>query len=253
MIVLFLLLLVTMSFANESDLFFDSVIIIKGDRSSVDNSGDDSRVRGIRAKIDWDKVPDLGIQKEEIYLIEIIKRENVSFDSDKIKMSPSEWRFVSPNWVLEHKGSIPYLENLEFLLEKDLQAFNTIQTTKNSLGYFQDSNTRLTGLYQSINHPSKDTVSLVHVLSAEENQYIYDMSRKLDTQIIAEEILKIQEKPVEAPDTPEITPLEQTTQTELLEEVHPTTTDDIVNDIVDKAPPRPRVETSVEKRQNTQN
>ncbi len=232
--IILLLLLATPIFAGELPLFSDSVIIIKGDGNIV-YSIDETRDRGIDAIIDWGQIPDLGVPKDEIILIEITKRQAVKHDGSSIGLSPSEWIFTSPSWSIEYKGSIPYLENLEFLPEDySVGTDNNINLIKNNMGYYQDSGTRFTGFYQLMHTHNPEAVFLIHILSAEENQYIYDMSRKLDTQIIQEQILEIEEKPVIVEEL-------KTTETPVVE----------TNDTnIDK---NPKTETSVEKRENRLN
>ncbi len=245
MLFLLLLLLATPVFTDEVEqpLFTTSVIVVKGENTSI-FSKDEGRVRGTQVDIDWDKVPDLGVPKEEIFLIEVINRQNIYHNGSYIRLSPSEWRFTAPSWDLVYEGSIPYLENLAFLSENTLDTHNQIIITQNSLGYFQDGSTRLTGLFQSVNYSSDDTVSAVHILTAKENQHIYDMARRFDAQIISEELLNIQEKPAESSITP---PAIQTEEVIIDEQIFV----EKIDDNITKTPKN--IETSVHKRTDIPN
>ncbi|MGL4676287.1 MAG: hypothetical protein ACRCWI_01300 [Brevinema sp.] len=184
--------------AIESNPFFsNSIVIIKGENSLAFPSTDD-KVKGLPASIDWSKIPDLGLPKEEIHTIKIMGRQHLSYQTNVIDLLPDVWIFIADKWTLEYHGQILYLENLEFLPEEtDLKINNQILVKQNDLGYYQDESTSYPGFYQHINAPMDDSIRYLYLVSAEDNQYIYNMERLLDVQIIKDQLLQNQENSIE--------------------------------------------------------
>ncbi|MGL5956222.1 MAG: hypothetical protein ACRC0X_06405 [Brevinema sp.] len=191
-------LLSTPLIAKEMNhLFSNSIIIIKGLNTLAVPSEDD-KIRGISVSIDWDQLPNIGFPKEEIHTIQVLGRQHLNHQTNIIDLQATVWRFIAETWTTDYYGQIPYLENLEFLPEDmDLQINNHILREQNNLGYYQDKNTLYPGFYQHINNPSDNLVRCIYLVSAEENQYIYNMQKQIDVQIIADQLLSIPEQPIE--------------------------------------------------------
>ena len=169
--------------------FSDSVVILNGSNNIFVETAD-SKNRGIRASIDWDQIPDIGFPKEEVHTITIIRRSKASFNSTIILLSPSIWRFEASSWTFDYHGSIPYLENLEFLPAQDsanLTTSSKIELAQNPIGYYQDKVNLTTGFYQAMNELSDNLVSSIFIISKEENILIDKYKQQLDAEIMKDQ------------------------------------------------------------------
>lgn len=165
--------------------FSDSVVILNGS-NNIFVETTDSKNRGISAFIDWDQVPDIGFPKEEVHTIKIIRRSEATFNSNIILLSPNMWRFEATSWTFDYYGSIPYLENLEFLPAQDsanLTTSSIIELTQNPIGYYQDKTSLTPGFYQAINALSDNLVSSIFIISKQENILIDQYTQQLDEEI----------------------------------------------------------------------
>jgi len=169
--------------------FSDSIVILNGSNNIfVDTSN--TKNRGISSSIDWDQVPDFGFPKDEIHTIKIIRRSKVTFNNNIILLSPNVWRFEADSWTFDYYGSIPYLENLEFLSAQDstnLTTSSKIELVQNPIGYYQDKNTSSLGFYQAINELSDNLVSSIFLISKQENILIDQYTQQLDEEILQDQ------------------------------------------------------------------
>ena len=201
LVIVFLLLMLSypcVSIAQTNDYiiptnnleFSDSIVILNGSNNIfVENAV--SKNRGIRASIDWNQVPDIGFPKDEIHTITIIRRSKVAFNNDVILLSPNVWRFEADSWTFDYHGAIPYLQNLEFLSDKDstnLTTSSKIELTQNPIGYYQDKTSLTPGFYQAMNELSDNLVSSIFIISKQDNILMDQYTQQLDKEI-AQDIL----------------------------------------------------------------
>ena len=195
---LFLLSYPFINFAQTNDYitpinnieFSDSIVILNGSNNIFVES-EISKNRGLRASIDWNQVPDIGFPKDEIHTITIIRRSKVAFEDNIILLSPNIWRFEADSWTFDYHGAIPYLQNLEFLSDKDSTKLTTsskIELTQNPIGYYQDKVSLTPGFYQAMNELSDNLVSSIFIISKEDNILIDQYTQQLDEEI-AQDIL----------------------------------------------------------------
>ena len=168
--------------------FSDSIVVLNGtDNIAIGTINTPNR--GISASIDWSQIPDIGFPKGEVHTIRIIRRSKVTFDSNIILLSPNVWRFEADSWTFDYYGSIPYLENLEFLPAQDsanLTTSSKIELVQNPVGYYQDKNTSSLGFYQAINKVSNNLVSSIFLISKQDNILIDQYTKQLDREILQE-------------------------------------------------------------------
>ena len=170
-----------------SDPEFSHSLIILNDTNYINIGIKTTPNRGMPAHIDWNQIPDIGFPKNEVHTIKIIRKAEIHFSNDNVILSPSVWRFEAESWSLDYKGSIPYLENLEFLtLEEntDLLTASKIEIAQNSMGYYQDKISRFPGFYQAMNQTSNNLVSSIFLISKQDNINIYQQTKKLDNEIL---------------------------------------------------------------------
>lgn len=193
---LFMLIFLDHCYALEKNIqkqiFSHSILLING-ANTIAITSDNKKFKGILTSIDWSKIPDFGLPKNEIHTIQVLERKNRNYTNNRISLSPTKWRFIAKKWSRDFIGSIPYLEKLDFLpknITNQLKMNNEIFIKKNNLGYYQNLAIKNHGIYPAVNQAQDHTISQILIISSEDNQEIYNMSQKLDTVIIQEEIMK---------------------------------------------------------------
>lgn len=160
----------------------NSIIIIQGS-DTVSTVSDNKDIKGILSTIDWDQIPEIGLPKSEIHTIKIISRTNIFASANKLQFSPTLWEFSAPAWTYYYSGSIPYLENLEFLSSdwrKKLSTKTEMEIDKNSLGYYRQKSLPSINIYPAVNTTPQNVVASIHIITAEENQYIAQQQQVLE-------------------------------------------------------------------------
>ncbi len=190
--ILYLFLFLSFAGTGWSQGFFSNSVVIMNGSNTIATPSSNPRLRGVQAQIDWSRVPELGVPKNEIHTITIINRECISYDGGKIILKPYKWHFTADEWTVEYTGRIPYLEELDFLPnDKNItKMYNEILLIRNNLGYYIDKDTLYSGMYQHIHNASTNTAALVYIITAQENKEIFDMIKTIEYDIISEELLK---------------------------------------------------------------
>jgi len=165
---------------------YESVILIQDSNIIISPN---KKISRIPASFDWSEIPNLGISKNEIHTIKILRRQQYIYNSNIICFIPDLWSFKAKNWELQYEGVIPYLENLQFLDKKYISNLTThtqIRYIQNSSGFFQDENSRLTGIYSTLVYPQHNVVNKILIISPKDklNNHLMEKLFEEKTNII---------------------------------------------------------------------
>lgn len=175
--------IISNNYQQITNMTMDSVILLQGS-NEIALLSSNKNIRGVLAHFDWDKIPNLGVSKKEIHTIKILRRQHYIYNSNTICFIPDLWSFQAKNWELQYDGEIPYLENLQFLdntLVSNLTTHTQIHYTQNAFGFFQDQESRQSGIYSALMNLQTNIINKILIISLEENKKMETMRKQFDT------------------------------------------------------------------------